>query len=726
MITKIVMDDVACFKQPTELKTDKRINLIYGLNGTGKSTISRYFYNYEKGDPDFSRCRVENIDDTELLVYNQQFIYDNFYEKEDFPGVFTLSKTNKKAEKRISLGQKVLTRLGQENIKQEELQQSNLTKLQRQRQIVEDRIWEIKTAYTGGDRVFEYCLEGKKGSKGKLFEYIASLPKPSQKPKREIEVLKKEIENVSGESDVQVPPLALLDISLDMIERQELFLKQIVGNENSSVAELYKRLGNSDWVKQGLAYLPEETQSSITQCPFCQQETITLKLKKAIQDFFDESYERDINQLQRLSAEYERLIALIPQREQFLSLRFIAENQTEFESLYRNLISAINKNKRMIEKKLKTPSQSIDLISTRAFFEQFNAYLQKVNIEIDSHNIKIQNRDATLLALKQEFWVIMRWKYNQVLENYQKESKLLRSENDQINDNLRLNKAKTHRVRSIIREEQRKTINLQEAIDNINSGLLELGIDGFKIEEAGEQHYKLTRAVACKDTFNTLSEGEKMIISFLYFREICKGRRTLDSVNKRKILVIDDPISSLSHIFIFNIGRMIINDFFRSDEFEQVFLLTHSLYFFYEMTDINDDRRKKNQRLFRIQKNHDGASITDMKYEEIQNDYHAYWSIIKNPNNSPALIANCMRNIVEYFFGFVEKERLDCLFQRKEFQATKYQAFMRYMDRESHSIGQNIFDLSEFDYEVFIEAFKMLFTTSQYEKHFEKMMKKIH
>lgn len=726
MITKIVMDDVACFKHPAELNTDKRINLIYGLNGTGKSTISRYFYNYGKDDPNFSRCRIENIDDAELLVYNQQFIHDNFYEKEDFPGVFTLSKTNKEAEKRLTLGQKVLTRLNQEKIEQEEQQQSNFTKLQQQRQIAEDRVWEIKTDYTGGDRVFEYCLDKLRGSKGKLFDYIASLPKPSQKPKREVEVLKKEIENVSGESDVQVPPLALLDIPLEKIESHEIFLKQVVGNENSSVAELYKQLGNSDWVKQGLAYLPEETQSPATRCPFCQQETITIELKKAIQDFFDESYERDINQLQRLSAEYEKLMALIPQRDQFLSSRFIAENQTEFESLYRDLISAINKNKRLIEKKLKTPSQSIDLIPTRAFFEQFNVYLQKVNIEIDSHNIKIKNRDATLLALKQEFWVIMRWKYNQVLENYQKESKLLRSNNNQIDDNLKLNNAKTHRVRSIIRDEQRKTINLQEAIDNINGGLLELGIDGFEIEEGGEQHYKLTRAVTCKDTFNTLSEGEKMIISFLYFREICKGRRTLDSMNKKKILVIDDPISSLSHIFIFNIGRMIVNDFFRSDEFEQVFLLTHSLYFFYEMTDINHKNRKENQRLFRLQKNNNGSIFTKMKYEEIQNDYHAYWSIIKNPDNSPALIANCMRNIVEYFFGFVEKENLSCLFQRKELQTTRYQAFMRYMNRESHSIGQNIFDLNEFDYGIFLEAFEMLFIISHYGKHYERMMRKIH
>ncbi|WP_319755920.1 AAA family ATPase [uncultured Sphaerochaeta sp.] len=725
MITKIVMDDVACYRQPTILETDKKINLIYGLNGTGKSTISRFLYNIAEDDPSFSKCQVEGLDDKELLVYNQQFIYDNFYEKEDFPGVFTLSKTNKESEKRIALGQKVKNRLAQQKTMQEELQQNNFNNLQQQRQITEDRIWEIKKDYTGGDRVFEYCLEGLKGSKDKLFEYVASLPK-SQNPTKTIEKLKREIENVSGGSNVQVSPVPLLDIPMDKIENNELFSKQIVGNENSSVAELYKKLGNSDWVKQGLSYLPEEAPPPGSKCPFCQQETITFELKKAIQDFFDESYVRDITQLRSLSIEYDRLIALIPLRTQYLLSRFIVETQTEFESLYRNLLSVIHKNKRQIEQKVKTPSQSINLVNTMTLLEEFNAYLLKVNTEIEAHNIKIQNRDTTLKELKQDFWLIMRWKYNYVLDNHQKETKLLLNDKHQIEDNLRLNKDKTQRVESIIREEQLKTINLQEAIDNINGGLLELGIDGFKIKEAGKQHYKLVRAEACKETFKTLSEGEKMIISFLYFREICKGRRSLDSVNTRKILVIDDPISSLSHIYIFNIGRMIMHDFFCSNEFEQIFLLTHSLYFFYEMTDINNDRRKKNQRLFRLQKNHVGSNISDMKYEEIQNDYHTYWSIIKNPGNSPALIANCMRNIVEYFFGFVEKESFNNLLQKEEFQTTRYRAFERYMNRESHSIGQNIFDLSEFDYDIFLEAFKMLFTISKYEKHYERMMKKIH
>ena len=78
------------------------------------------------------------------------------------------------------------------------------------------------------------------------------------------------------------------------------------------------------------------------------------------------------------------------------------------------------------------------------------------------------------------------------------------------------------------------------------------------------------------------------------------------------------------------------------------------MYFFYELTNTNHKEREETQKLIRLCKNADGSSFVSMKYEEIQNDYQAYWQIVKDRAQAPALIANCMRNIIEYFFNFVE------------------------------------------------------------------------
>ena len=58
------------------METDKKVNLIYGLNGTGKSTFSDYLYNIT--DSKYKDCSIEGFENDELLVYNQSFIKENF------------------------------------------------------------------------------------------------------------------------------------------------------------------------------------------------------------------------------------------------------------------------------------------------------------------------------------------------------------------------------------------------------------------------------------------------------------------------------------------------------------------------------------------------------------------------------------------------------------------------------------------------------------------------
>ena len=122
-------------------------------------------------------------------------------------------------------------------------------------------------------------------------------------------------------------------------------------------------------------------------------------------------------------------------------------------------------------------------------------------------------------------------------------------------------------------------------------------------------------------------------------------------------------------------------------------------------------------------KNRNGSQILEMKYEEIQNDYQSYWFLIKDDKQPPALIANCMRNIIEYFFNFIEKKDLNNVFKKPELQKSKYQAFCRYINRESHSLGQNIFDFKEFNYTDFKEALGLVFKESGYKEHYDEMIK---
>ncbi|MFJ1431039.1 AAA family ATPase [Capnocytophaga canimorsus] len=739
MITKISIDKVASYKKPTVLETDKKINLIYGLNGTGKSTLSDYLY--KKTDEEYKNCSIEGLGENhEILVYNQSFIQDNFFEVENLKGIFTLSEENKEAETKISDARKEIEKLKNQKTEKEKELSNEEKEIAQKYETAKNTIWKIKTDYSGGDRVLEFCLGGYKGSKDNLFEHIISLSKPTIKPTKSIDDLKNKLQSISGDNAQKYSNLPQITFSPQNIETEKLLSKQIVGNENSSISELIKQLGNADWIKSGLQYLPKKQIQENSICPFCQEKTISNELIENIKNYFDASYETDINYLNTFLEQYSNGILSIPNKATFETNPKFEEYKKDFEIKYNAFSKILEDNKKQIENKIKTPSVPIVLNSSEKALQELNAIIQKINSLIDEHNKNIEQITAVREKIRTDFWEIMRWNYDQTISSFKNDKIISKNKVDTLSSELKDITDKITFQNTIISEQQKQTVNIDEAIKNIKNGLIDLGITDFEIKKHSDNRYKIVRGENENGIFRSLSEGEKMIISFLYFLELCRGKKEATEIEKKKIIVIDDPISSLSHIYVFNIGRLIKNEFFGKKKtikdketgekitqwefkYEQIFILTHSLYFFYEITETKHDERKETQSLFRLSKNEDGSSFVTMKYEEIQNDYQAYWYIIKDESQHPALIANCMRNIIEYFFNFVEKKDLNNFFLQEPLKDNRFQAFYRYINRESHSLGQNIFDIKEFNYQDFKDAFAELFKVAGYEEHYKKMTK---
>jgi DNA repair exonuclease SbcCD ATPase subunit len=138
------MKEVASFKNETKLETDKKVNIIYGLNGTGKTTISDFLYN--KMNPKFSKCSIAVPADELLLVYNTTFIQDNFYEKPNLNGIFTLSKENKIAEENIKKANEKIARLEEERKNLSAILDSLSAQKNSNKKQTEDKTWQIKGA----------------------------------------------------------------------------------------------------------------------------------------------------------------------------------------------------------------------------------------------------------------------------------------------------------------------------------------------------------------------------------------------------------------------------------------------------------------------------------------------------------------------------------------------------------------------------------------------------
>ena len=730
MITKINIKGVACYKEMATLETDKNINLIYGLNGSGKSTLSEYLRKYS--DTKYQECSIEptiNVADEEIMVYNEHYVEEVFYTNQKQPDIFSLSKENKDAKRKIDDANEQLKKIRAQLQKVQNDWPTTLQAWNKEYQTYVDRIWEVQRTYTGGDRALDYCLEGYKRSKEVLFAFVASLPKPTEEPSYTIDTLKEQVQQLKSASGTQIAELQGVVDSIADIEKNPIFQQIITGNSDSYVAELINKLGNSDWVKTGLEY---ETEGI---CPFCQRKYgDDSHIVDDLRAFFDKAYEEAVSGIKGQRDMYGDYKSALFPNPAFETIEIIRHLSATYNQAYLAYQAVLDENIKRMDEKLKNPSREIMLQSSAETLSHLNDVIANANRVIRDFNQKIQRKEEELGRIKELFWSLIRYQYDQTICDYNNGNRAYTSKKTAYETAMAQFNTQIQQQEVIIAEQQTKIVNIEDSIKHINNLLLDMGIVDITIERVeGEEMYAIARGEDKQVSFKTLSEGERTMISVLYFIETCQGLLSKDIAQKRRIIVLDDPVSSLSTQYLFAIGRIISNAFYpdvKSDakleqyvitpKVEQLFILTHSLYFLYEMTMMKKEHRDVCQKLFRVYKTANGSAIDIMHYENIQSDYHSYWMAVKDKAN-PVLWANCMRNIIEYFFGFVEKKPQMELFQK--LNDPKYQAFNRFINRESHSFGQNIYDFKDFDYDIFFDAFRKVFEENGYSAHFKKMMK---
>jgi len=742
MIQKITLKKVACYWDiPAILETNKKVNLVYGLNWTWKTTISRYLQN--KNNLAFSNCNIHGYNWEKILVYNQDFIKDTFYEKENFPWIFSLWKENKEAKMNIDNAEKEIKKLNLILNNDDTKKWLNIDLENKENEIIKlndkykNKFWKIIENYD--KKSLSICLEWYKRSKDDLLSFISW--KELVEENETIETLEKEATDIFDDNaeEINESIVKTIDFNFSEIESDKIFGISVVWNNDLQISELINNLKNSDWVKIWFQnYVKEPTWWNIEICPFCQQMTISENIYNEILNYFDETYDKQIKKIDKLYSDYEKAYNNLKiLHDDLLKVKFIRDKEKEFNSLFFAFDAKLKNNLSEIKRKRDYPSnKDIKIELSNPEQNNLNSFLNDIIFEIKWFNEKLKNKKKTKQKIKEKFWNLMRKQYDDDIKEYHKSLKDLNkwkesifNEIDKIKENIKFQS-------NIINDNQRKIITTKNAIDNINKQLLYFWLGWFSIIPSWtnwENEYKLARPWIDDAKFESLSEWEKTVISFLYFLELCKGKEKKDEITLKKIIVIDDPISSLSNMYVFNVAQLIWQNFFQDNDYEQVFILTHNLYFFHELITIgpraNDENWNRTQKtncwLFRIYKNKN-SMISTLKQDEIQNEYQSYWQILKENKSSDykdnkTLVANAMRNILEYFFSFINRETLNNALQTLD-KDKKYTFFTRYINRESHSDWTNIYDMKDFDLWIFYEAFEKIFNETNFEEHYKKMM----
>ncbi|MEZ1842141.1 AAA family ATPase, partial [Pseudomonas putida] len=489
-----------------------------------------------------------------------------------------------------------------------------------------------------------------------------------------------------------------------------------LGSGDSYLSALITDLGNSDWVKRGLQYPERE------QCPFCQQ-TLQPGFYQEIQKVFDKTYEQRIAQLKALQTRYEGGVSRL--RTQFKRPEYDA---SEYQLLITKLDALLSQNMQKLDAKVASPSMVVALEPTGGIIDDLTDLIAEGQRKIDAFNLKVKDKKNHLEKIKTRFWVCFRSTCDAAITSARKvheELGVKKEAKRKLADEIRL-KAQAHQ--DIIAESKAKITNIDQSIGSINSSLNALGLTGFMVvrEEGDLPRYRLQRPDQQAGVFKTLSEGEKTLISFLYFLEVCNGEleEKGGKLKSERVIVIDDPISSLSHNYIYDIATMIHRRVLSPKErFKQVFILTHNLFFFHEM--LKHLKKSDEYSLFRVTKaTH--SMITPMKASDVQNDYQSFWQAIKDAQSgrtSPSVIPNMMRNILEYYFTFVHRQdELQAALMALSDEDSEFKALCRYVNRESHSDAVNLTDFGEIVPSHYIDRFRQVFVRTGFEEHYEKMM----
>lgn len=729
MITDIEIAGVATYPVPGARLTDlKKINYLFGHNGCGKTTISRAVH-----DP--SACAGYTLtwrDGRELatLVFNRDFAEASFGDQ--MQGIFTLGEDSTRAVAEIERLTGEIAGLDSDivnlrrNLVGEDGNGGREAELVAARAALTEACWRSQIDHKGA---FLGAFTGYRGSKSDFCKKLLDEAEHNSSELKTLDVLAAEAATVFQDAATQ--EMAIAPISFDrfaVLEASPILARSIVGRDDVVVAALIGRLGNSDWVKRGVEYLAEADGS----CPFCQQPA-PVGLLDDLNAFFDEQYEADLASIDLLRVSYEqavnaaiaRIDALVASRHRFMDAGILAERSTALKT-------AFELNIERITAKRKEPSGVVELDATIELTSAITALIAAANEATEQYNVTIRNLASAKSALIAQIWRFVVEERRTDLETYQTTEGALRRAIDGMRRSIgdkTTRRADLSHQRSAIEE---TITSVRPTVDSINRILSQYGFSNFRLEVAGERDdmYRIVRPDG-SDAAHSLSEGERSFITFLYFYHQLAGSTSITGTAVEKVVVFDDPVSSLDADVLFVVSaliRKVVSDVRQNiGNIRQVFVLTHNIYFHKEVSFDRDRRNRARpfETFWIVRKRENVSSITRYDCNPVKTSYELLWDEVRNPDRPNLTIQNTMRRIVENYLtvlGGLKQDEIVALFEGHDAQICA--SLFSWINDGSHSTHDDIYvAVDDNAVQSYLRVFREVFERTGHGAHYRMMMR---
>ncbi len=729
MLEQIEIKKVASYDETgIQINDLKKVNFIYGANGCGKTTISNFLLN--QINPKYLECssKWKNNNPLKTLVYNKSFREVNLG-RGKLEGIFTLGQA--------SIEQVALIESKSEQLKQikkdvDGLYNSLKTIIDSKEQLetaFKDNAW--SDVYKKYDAIFNEAFDkvkSKERFKDKLlveFENNTAILKT-------VEELKEGAKTIFGEIplDITVIPNFNFD-RIDELIKNPIWKRIIVGKADVDITKLIQKLNINDWVNQGRDYIQDDT------CPFCQEKTITEDFKSQLEDYFDETYISDLKTIKELKQEYNQLIenlvnGLNSIEDGQKALTNSKLNLEVFSAYLKTLISQNTANNEILNGKIKEPSRSFELTSLKDQLELIQGLINDANTEIIKHNSIVLNFKTEKSNLINEVWKFLIEEYRTHITVYNTSITGKNTGISKLETQLETKRVSYLKMKAEITELSKTVTSVQPTIDEINRLLISYGFLNFKIVPSTEEGFYQIQRENGELAESSLSEGEITFITFLYYMQLAKGGNTEDSVNDERILIIDDPISSLDSNVLFVVSTLIKeiikNIKVDSGNIKQIIILTHNVYFHKEVSYEGINRGPGDRPFFWILRKKNKISSIHPYHQNnpIQSSYELLWREIKEwENNSGTTIQNTMRRILENYFNILGKKRDDYLIGKFISQEERdiCRSLLSWVNEGSHTLPDDLFiELPEGTIMKYLKVFEDVFKLTGNIGHFNMMM----
>ena len=461
---------------------------------------------------------------------------------------------------------------------------------------------------------------------------------------------------------------ALYDVLPEAVHLHQV--QAIVNSADTELAGFLRDIGATEWMRQGHdAY----SHNANGRCPYCGGD-LPADFEQTFIASFDNRYQENLRLLDEFLARYKKSanelfvplqttpVELYPQ----IDLKPYADKLAVLKA-------AIQANIETIKSKAENPASAVALTDIQPILEDLAEIINGFNSLIDANNAIVAAGPTKRTECTDAVFSLLAFMLKDVIATYRKSDGDMQAELDALDAEIKAHNATLDEIKTQLKTLRGKTVETDTAKDSINLMLRDSGMRGFSLEpKAGVDNvYEVRRPDGT--IADNLSEGEKNFIAFLYFYHLVHGSDSADGETREKIVVIDDPVSSMDSGSLFIVSTLVRqmieicrnnadnrNRTAEGNFIKQIFILTHNAYFHrevsysyvakYDYASFYLIRKIGTKSTIKLCDDVNPNAPTErINVNPVKNSYAALWDEYKEVQSAVPLM-NVIRRILEYYF----------------------------------------------------------------------------